>query len=53
MLLENLYLVPLFIILCTIQSILGIGVLVIGTPVLLIFNFEIIEVMLLLLPISI
>lgn len=39
--------------LCTIQSILGIGILVIGTPVLLIFDYQIIEIMLLLLPISI
>ena len=35
-----------------IQSIAGVGVLVIGTPVMLIYNFEIIEIMYFLLPLS-
>ena len=35
-----------------IQSIAGVGVLVIGTPIMLIFNFEIVEIMYFLLPLS-
>ena len=53
MLFDSLNFIILVLTLCTIQSILGIGVLVIGTPILLIFNFQIIEIMFLLLPISI
>ena len=53
MLFDNLNFIILVLTLCTIQSILGIGVLVIGTPILLIFNYQIIEIMFLLLPISI
>ena len=36
-----------------VQSILGVGVLIIGTPVFLIFDFNILEIMKTLLPISI
>lgn len=36
-----------------IQSIVGVGVLLLGTPLLLFFNYEIIEIMITLLPISI
>ena len=43
----------LVIILIILQSIVGIGVLVVGTPLLLLLNFEIIEIMFFLLPISI
>ena len=39
--------------LVTIQTIVGVGVLVLGTPLLLILNYNIIEIMNLLLPISI
>jgi uncharacterized membrane protein YfcA len=40
-------------VLATLQAIIGVGVLVLGTPLLLIFNYDIIEIMALLLPISI
>ena len=53
MVFESLTFIVLIFILCTIQSILGIGILVIGTPTLLIFNYQIVEIMFLLLPISI
>lgn len=53
MLVDSLSFNVLVVALCTIQSLLGIGILVIGTPVLLILNYQIIEIMLLLLPISI
>ena len=43
----------LIIILIILQSIVGIGVLVVGTPLLLLLNYEIIEIMSFLLPISI
>ena len=43
----------LVIILIILQSIVGIGVLVVGTPLLLLLNYEIIEIMSFLLPISI
>lgn len=45
-----LILIPLLVI---IQTIVGVGVLVVGTPILLLLNFNIIEIMSLLLPISI
>ena len=53
MVFESLTFIVLIFTLCTIQSILGIGILVIGTPTLLIFNYQIVEIMFLLLPISI
>lgn len=43
----------LIIILIILQSIVGIGILVVGTPLLLLLNYEIIEIMSFLLPISI
>jgi uncharacterized membrane protein YfcA len=43
----------LIFILTVLQSIIGVGILVLGTPLLLIFNYEFIEIMALLLPISI
>ena len=43
----------LVIILIILQSIVGIGVLVVGTPLLLLLNYEIIEIISFLLPISI
>ena len=39
--------------LITIQSIIGVGILVIGTPTLLILNYDILDIYLILLPISI
>ena len=36
-----------------VQSILGVGILVLGTPILLVFEFNIVEIMNMLLPISI
>lgn len=39
--------------LATVQSILGVGILVLGTPILLIFEFKILEIIQILLPISI
>ena len=47
---------PLYLIifaLATLQTIVGVGVLVLGTPLLLILNYNIVEIMSLLLPISI
>ena len=46
-----LYLIIFFI--STIQSIAGVGILVLGTPIMLIFNYSILETMFFLLPISI
>ena len=43
----------LIFLLVAIQSIMGVGVLVVGTPLLLLFNYNIIEAMAILLPISI
>ena len=48
---ELLYLITF--ILVTLQTIVGVGVLVLGTPIFLLFNYNIIEIMNLLLPISI
>ena len=42
----------LFLLIC-IQSIAGVGILVIGNPILLVLNFNIVEIMSILLPISI
>lgn len=50
---EILFFFSLIFILVTIQTIIGVGVLVLGTPLLLIFNYGIIEIMNMLLPISI
>ena len=36
-----------------IQTVVGTGVLIIGTPILLLMNYEMVDIMLLLLPISI
>ncbi len=49
--LETIYYI--FILLIIIQSIAGVGVLVIGTPALLLMNYEMIEILSILLPISI
>ena len=43
----------LFFLLVVLQSIAGVGVLVIGTPMLLLFNFNLVEILSILLPISI
>ena len=43
----------LIIILSTFQTILGVGILVLGTPILLLMNFEMLEIMTVLLPLSI
>jgi uncharacterized protein len=40
-------------IISTIQSIVGVGILVLGTPILLLFNFSILEIMKTLLPLSV
>jgi uncharacterized membrane protein YfcA len=48
---EILYLITF--ILVTLQTIVGVGVLVLGTPIFLLFNYNILEIMNLLLPISI
>ena len=50
---EYILLFSFFIVLSTIQSIIGIGVLVLGTPVLLILEFTLHEILWILLPISI
>ena len=49
----ELYIFSIIFFLIILQSIVGVGVLVIGTPILLIFNYNLIEIMGLLLPISI
>ena len=43
----------LIIILSVFQSIAGVGILVLGTPFLIIYGFDIVEVMIFLLPLSI
>ena len=48
---ELIYLITF--ILVTLQTIVGVGVLVLGTPIFLLFNYNIVEIMNLLLPISI
>lgn len=50
---ENLLFYFIIFILVTIQSIIGVGILVIGTPILLLLQFNIIEILSILLPISI
>lgn len=50
---ENLLIVAYFCIIISLQSIVGVGVLVLGTPFLLILDFSIIEIFFILLPISI
>lgn len=50
---EIILLSALFIFLATVQSIIGVGVLVLGTPLLLILNFNLEEILPILLPISI
>ena len=52
MVIEIINLLIIFI-LVILQSIVGVGVLVIGTPILLIFNYNLIEIMEILLPVSI
>ena len=49
----ELYIFSIIFFLIILQSIVGVGVLVIGTPILLIFNYSLIEIMGFLLPISI
>ena len=49
----NLILSLLLFVLVFLQSMAGVGILVIGTPLLLILNYEIIDIMSILLPISI
>ena len=51
--LENYLILSYFCIIIIFQSIIGVGVLVLGTPFLLILNFNIIEIFFILLPISI
>jgi uncharacterized membrane protein YfcA len=43
----------IFFFLIIIQTILGVGILVLGTPILLLFNHDIIEIISILLPLSI
>ena len=50
---ENLFFYFIIFIIVAIQSIIGVGILVIGTPVLLLLQFNIIEILSILLPISI
>ena len=50
---ENLFIYFIIFILVTIQSIVGVGILLIGTPILLLLQFNIIEILSILLPISI
>lgn len=51
--LESYPVIAYFCIIIALQSIIGVGVLVLGTPFLLILNFNIIEILFILLPISI
>ena len=51
--LESNFVIAYFCIIIALQSIIGVGVLVLGTPFLLILNFNIIEIFFILLPISI
>ena len=44
---------PLIIFLSAFQTIAGVGILVLGTPIMLLLELEIVEVMILLLPLSI
>lgn len=50
---ENLFSYLLFFLVTTLQSVVGVGVLVLGTPMLLVFEYSIVESMSILLPISI
>lgn len=50
--LESYFVIAYFCIIIALQSIIGVGVLVLGTPFLLILNFNIIEIFFILLPIS-
>ena len=50
---EEIFLYIIIFFISTIQSIAGVGVLVLGTPILLVLNYSIIETMFFLLPISI
>ena len=43
----------LIIVLSTFQTIAGVGILVLGTPILILYGFDIVEVMIFLLPLSI
>lgn len=51
--LEEIYIYFIFFLLVILQSIAGVGVLVVGTPTFLIFNYGIVEVLSMLLPVSI
>lgn len=50
---ESFFVITYFCILVAIQSIIGVGVLVLGTPFLLILNFNIVDILFALLPLSI
>ncbi len=49
----NFLILSIIIVLSSIQTIAGVGILVLGTPILILYNFNIIEVMIFLLPLSI
>ena len=51
--LENFLILSYFCLIITFQSIIGVGVLVLGTPFLLILEYEIVDILFILLPISI
>ena len=50
---EQIILISLILILSSIQSIIGVGILVLGTPILLILNYDIISILSILIPASI
>ena len=50
---EDTILYTLILLLIIFQSIIGVGILVLGTPILLLINFDIIDIIYILLPISI
>ena len=50
---EDAILYTLILLLIIFQSIIGVGILVLGTPILLLINFDIIDIISILLPISI
>ncbi len=50
---EDTILYTLILLLIIFQSIIGVGILVLGTPILLLINFDIIDIISILLPISI
>ena len=50
---EDTIIFTLILLLIIFQSIIGVGILVLGTPILLLINFDIIDIISILLPISI